>query len=153
MAFIKVERMQLPDFKKSTTNKIHANAFKTVGLVWHRELRLKRFTVRGGRELGFAERSKKYMRLKMKKLRHSRPLEFTGRSKAASGSKRLQTTRNSVRIIHPLVRAFNFKPKNSKVDMRKEFGTVSSPEIRKLEGVHAKRVEEQYQKQLTYQAN
>jgi len=145
--------MQLPDLRRATANKIHAKAFKSVGLEWHRNMRLKRFTVRGGRELGFAERSKKYMRLKRKKLRHSRPLEFTGRSKAASGSKRIQATRKSVRIIHPLVRAFNFKPKNSKVDMRKEFNTVSSPEIRKLEGVYASRVEEQYQRQLTYQAN
>lgn len=120
---------------KREFNSILRELYRELGEHWHRRFRPKHFTHRGFREYGYTHRSRQYQIRKQKRLGHNLPLVFSGRSRELSKSKRViaraANGRAHSRVTMP-VRAFNFRPRGSQVDMVKEFTTVSVQEVGKM---------------------
>jgi hypothetical protein len=123
----------------SQLNSVLRDGFEYIGKYWHRNFRAKKFTQAAYSEYGYTPRKRGYNRNKMQKLGHTRPLEFTGASKLLSENKTVTATKNGVKVAMP-VRAFNFRAKNSQVNMRKEFTTISQAEETKLNQVMEQQV-------------
>jgi hypothetical protein len=114
------------------------NAFKrallALGAYWHDAMAWKRFTQLGYSEYGFARRSPRYDKAKVRHLRHNNPLVRTGegRDEALHPSTvaRIRVTRDSVTI--PMPRKFNrYNPRGP--NMAEEVRAVSRAEIQILE--------------------
>lgn len=94
--------------------------FGVMGDAWHRYYRRTHFSTRASNKYGYAKRAKSYNRRKRRIFGHTIPLVLSGESRSLSETRKIKATKRSVTIRMP-VRAFNFKPKNSSVNMRKEF--------------------------------
>jgi len=126
--------------RRRVFNGFKKHAFFKAGVFWHRLLRPKHFTNRGATEYGYTPREgergsgrrfkNSYTAAKLKARGHTRPLVWSGQSLALSQQRRIYATSKGVRVTMP-VRAFNFRPKNSNVDMAREF-TAHTPAEREL---------------------
>lgn len=125
-------------------NELIADAYADIALFWHKHFRKRHFTHYGAALYGYAARSIGYLKLKRRKFGHNLPLVLTGTSRQLSESYQINATKNGVTLTMP-VRAFNFKTRNSRVDMRREFTTVAAIEQAELEARAQKRLEQKYQ--------
>lgn len=128
-------------------NQIVKDGLAANGEYWHKNYRRRHFHVRAFTYYSYAPRSRKYDRYKRKKLGHTHPLVFTGVSRNLSEGKTIRATPQKVDVIMP-TRAFNFRPKNSRVDMRREFTQINREEEheldRRLEAYAVKQLEGKY---------
>lgn len=108
---------------------------------WHAHMRPKHFTHEGAREYGYTPRQGErgsqhrfkgsYTQRKLQKFGHTRPLEFSGTSKALSANKNIKATSKGGRckINAP---ALNFKHPNSTIVMRDEMTRVTRAEASEI---------------------
>lgn len=92
----------------------------------------KRFTHAHARQAGYTPRKRGYEMRKLKRFGHTRPLEFSGRSRLRSRTFRVAATSNGVRLRYPRLRAFNFRNPNSAVDMRAEWEKLLPDELERV---------------------
>lgn len=133
MMFIEITENGYSGLRRSDRNALRRETWNGVGTEWHERYRNKHFTPAGFAEYGYTPRSKRYNARKKKVLGHTRPLEFTGESKERSKTFRVVATKNGARVVMNQVRAFNFRPLGGRIDMRKEFTTVSRNEVLTLQ--------------------
>lgn len=90
------------------------------------------YTPRAGERGSGKKFSRSYTARKLRFLKHTRPLEFTGEGKrqALNGTRLVYASRDKVRI--PLPRKFNFRNKKSKVRMADEIRAVTAAESKEL---------------------
>lgn len=129
---ISVEYDGVPRIGRREINREVKIAYKGMAETWHSQFRDKHFRATAFGEYGYTSRSRKYEAFKKRVAGHKRPLEFSGESRRLSRSKRIQATSKGASVVMP-VRAFNFRAKGSKVDMRREFTTVTDREQSTLE--------------------
>jgi hypothetical protein len=107
-------------------------------LYFHLTLREKRFTAEHARKAGYAPRKgqdkgqgsksfwKSYTGRKMKKFGHTRPLEFTGRTRKAMATANISATTKGATIRYPGARVFNYRNPLSDpaMNLNLEFRTI-----------------------------
>ena len=120
-------RGAVPKIALRERNRIYKESYAAVLTYWHRELRPKHFTLAGAAEYRYAPRSRKYEARKQRKVGHTRPLEFSGLSKALTSVRNVTSTSKGgrVRMNAP---ALNFKHPKSRVHARDELTRISVPE-------------------------
>lgn len=128
------KKNNLGGITRTDINNIIKEVYGDLAELWHREFRPKHFTHGAYTEYGYKARKTGYNKRKKEKL----PLVFSGTSRELSSTYRVVVTRNGSRVVMPLVKALNFKPPNSSINMRDEFTRTSNREIEKY-GVVARR--------------
>lgn len=103
-----------------------------MGEYWHKHFRLRHFHASAFQLYRYTPRSKKYQWRKLKKGLGNNPLVFKGVSRRLSEGKTIVATASKVDVIMA-TRAFNFKPKNSQVNMRDEFTQINDDEHKALD--------------------
>lgn len=123
-----IRESELVSWKASTVNRLLISEFAKLGRFWHRVIRQRHFKRGAFLRYGYTARSKTYVRIKKKRVRHSDPLRLSDETRRASEQHRVLATRKGVSVTYSSVRKLNFRPRGSKVNMRKEFETVSRKE-------------------------
>lgn len=120
--------------KKSDQRDMLKRQWVVVGELWHTKYRPQHFEESAlQRYPEYKPRARGYNQRKRKKLHHARPLVKSGRSVQLSEAvSRIAPTINSVTIAMP-IKAINFKPKGSSINMLEEFRAVSPAEDRSFE--------------------
>lgn len=123
-----------PGLLKKQIKPILKKGYKDIGDHWHQKMRPKHFTREGAREYGYTPRKgeagsgkafkSSYTGAKHRRFGHTLPLVFSGVSRQLSRLRDVRATSRGVRIVMTIP-AFNFKPKNSSIDMRQEMSRVS----------------------------
>lgn len=143
MLAVDVELTGIEGLTKKQVNDACKDALYALGLRWRRRYLPLHFGNAASTRYGYTPRAgergsgkkfdKSYTARKLRFLRHTRPLEFTGEGKrqALNGLSLVYATRDKVRI--PLPRKFNFRNKSSKVRMADEIRAVTPGEMRELE--------------------
>lgn len=116
-----------------------------MGEDWHKKFRRSHFSQRAYGKYNYTPRNRRYNRLKKRTLGHTLPLVKSGKSRQLSEQKKVFATYKGSRVTMP-VRAFNFKPKNSSIDMRKEFTSRTPDEQKELDRRATWRLEESVRK-------
>ncbi len=109
-----------------------AMSLNVAGQYWHTHFRKRHYHPIAFRIYRYTPRSKGYTARKWRKLKHANPLTFSGVSKRLSEFRKIKATHEKVDITMP-TRAFNFKPKGSRVNMRDEATQINDDEHRQLE--------------------
>lgn len=117
---------------KADTNRMLKQELHKLGRFYHANYAKKHYTRAGAREYNYTPRSRKYNYAKQRLLKHSIPLVFTGRTRELAKSKNVRATRKWVQVTMP-IRAVNFKPRNSRVNMREEVERVSENERKTIQ--------------------
>jgi hypothetical protein len=143
-----VERGATPGLLAKAHNEAAKEGWQETGRYWVANIRDKHFTQAGAREYGYTKRkgegmvrgSKAYKRSytgrKEARFGHTRPLEFSGKSRSLTRTARISGTAKgaTVRMNAP---ALNFKHPKSQIVMRDELTRISQPEARELSNVLA----------------
>lgn len=129
------ERGPTPRGMKKRLNAHKKASWFEAALYYHQELRDKRFTHAHARRAGYTQRKPGYNRRKLRnpKIGHTRPLEFSGRTRSAiRRESRIANTSNGARVRYPGARVFNFRNPKSSVNMLIEFTTVLPDEAQQI---------------------
>ena len=110
------------DINEAVRKELHG-----AGEYWHKHFRKRHFHSSAFTYYRYTPRKKKYQWRKMRKGVGNNPLVFTSVSKRLSQGKTIRATPSKVDVIMP-TRAFNFKAKGSKIDMRDEFTQINETE-------------------------
>lgn len=131
-------------------NDILRGSWLRVGVFWHRKLRPKHFTHRGAREYGYKPRGGQagsgrkfigsYTARKLRLKGHTRPLEFTGRSRKLTEIRDVRPTAKGVRVVLH-ANTFNLRASVNAPHMREEIARVSTTEQRWIERLLGRFVE------------
>ncbi len=136
-----------PKIVRRELNNVTREAARTMGQVWATRFREKHFTNAGAAEYGYTPRQgepgrphprgfrQSYTGRKLAKFGHTRPLEFTGESRARTRSPRIVATATKGQATVQVIMnapGFNRRYAGSPIDMRKELTTVSRGEAEKL---------------------
>ena len=97
------------------------------GEYWHKNFRKRHFHASAFQFYRYTPRSKKYQWRKLRRGLGNNPLVFTGVSKRLSEGKTIRATHEKVDVVMS-TRAFNFRAKNSQVNMRDEFTQINEAE-------------------------
>lgn len=134
-------RGAVPKIAAKRRNVIYKEGFTLALTFWHFQFRPKHFTHAGAREYKYTPRKGEsgsgrkfkgsYTARKLKQFGHTRPLEYSGTSKALSSQQNIKATSKGGRAI---IRApaLNFRHPNSEIRMRDEMTRVSDAERQKL---------------------
>jgi hypothetical protein len=126
-----------PKLAARQRNAVQKEAFAYALKFWHAKYRDKHFTNAGATEYGYTPRKGErgsgrrfkgsYTAYKLKKMGHTRPLEFSGRSRALAARENVTSTSKGgrARINAP---ALNFRNRFSQINMRDEMTRVSDAE-------------------------
>lgn len=124
-------------------------AWLPVGVLFHDKMRPKRFTAAHARVAKYAKRkgtnlpesskawkrstvAQKVRRSKSKNRDATEPLVFTGRTKQKTQIANITSTSKGVRVKYAGANTLNFRHPKSRVDMRREFTTLTRREIADL---------------------
>jgi hypothetical protein len=128
---------------KSKFNACARQAFREIGMYWHRALRPKHFTHRGATEYGYEPRQgergsaggrgfrRTYTGRKLHRYGHTRPLVYTGESERESKTARIVATSKRVRVRMKLPR-LNWRHESRTKTMREELTMISAAEEKRL---------------------
>jgi len=126
-----------PKMAARERNAIQKDAFIETLTYWHTHHRQKHFTNAGAVEYGYLPRSGdrgsrrkfvgSYTQRKLLKFGHTRPLEFSGASRALSANRNVKATSKTARCIISAP-ALNFRNPKSPIRMREEMTRVSPAE-------------------------
>lgn len=116
-------------------------AYRVIGKRWHLRNRKRHFTRRGAVMYRYAKRTRNYVRDKLRKHGHNRPLEFSGQSKRDSRTARITSTSKGTRVNMTLLRKLNYRHPKSRIRMAEEMRRVTGREARELQGVGNKDTE------------
>lgn len=119
-------------------NTIRRETLHAGGEYWHHEIRPRHFTNAGSREYNYAPRSGEpgsgrafkgsYTHRKLREFGHTRPLERTGESKAATARatiKATATAKGARVLVRMRAPKLNYKNPKSRIDARAELVRVS----------------------------
>jgi len=138
------ERGPTPRGMKRAYNNHSKAAWQSTGMLFHREMRDKRFTRAHGREAGYQKRQgeepgltraeffRSYTGRKLRKHSHMRPLEFSGETRRAIRTASISATSKGSRVRYPGARKFNFRRTSAAPKMADEFRKLLPDEIQKL---------------------
>lgn len=154
------ERGPTPRKLKSLVNQASKSSWLKVGVLFHEEMRQKRFTKAHGIRAGYAKRkgdnlafgSKGWKRStagqKFRKAKGSpNPLVFSGDSRDRSElGNSITATSNGVKVRYPGLRKLNFRHPKSRINMRKEFVTLLPSEIDRLAEHYDKTLDQELSK-------
>ena len=131
--------------EKSEVNKVLKESWLKAAKHFHAEMRDKRFTIEHARAAGYAPRKgdgktgkefwRSYQGRKQKKYGHQRPLEFTGKTRAAVRAYvSLSSTSKGGKAAYPGARVFNYKnPKSDPaMNLALEFRRITPAEAIEL---------------------
>lgn len=108
----------------------------STAVLFHAEMRDKRFTHAHARAAGYAKRSFKYEQRKLKVAGHTYPLVGFNKKKRRTRelvkAARISSTSNGARIAYPGARVFNFRNPKMKANMAIEFTTITQAEADQL---------------------
>ncbi|QDV87405.1 hypothetical protein [Planctomycetes bacterium TBK1r] len=134
-------------------------AYQETGDVFHRDHKDDRFTETHAKKAGFLPRSgsaldrlskdfrKSYTGRKLRLKGHTRPLEFTGKTRRSTESHRIDAVssiltdgdgKGEVQVSYPQAKGFNRKSRHTDIDMRDEFQRVTAAEQQQLGKVFKK---------------
>lgn len=129
------------ELAKRELNAILRAGYHQLGVYWVANFRAKHFTNAGATEYGYTPRKGErgsgrawkgsYTARKLKKFGHTRPLEWSGRSKERTRAARVQAysaNKKSRVEIRMNATALNFKAKGSTINMRDEMTRLSKQE-------------------------
>ena len=146
---VEVKLTGVEKLTKSQINRALKAANFGTGVYFRRNMLPDRFTVKGGRRLGYTRRSGEtdigyvrngsgrnkhtYAARKERHIGHNRPLELTGQGKreALATPQKVRVTRD--KIVIPLPRKYNLRNPKSKVRMGDEIRKVTPREAKQLE--------------------
>ncbi len=117
---------------KSVAAKMLKRTFRAIGTFWHTTMAPRHFLRSAFSEYGYTPRKRTYEKRKRRYLGHADPLTFTGQSKQLAQRRRVIATRKGARVNVP-VRAFNFRPKGSAVNMVREWRAISGQEEKRID--------------------
>ena len=103
---------------------------------FHATLRDNRFTHKHAREAGYGERKKSYTERKFRQHGHTYPLVFSGATRRKMATARISSTRDYGRASYRAARLLNFRHPASKLNLAKEFKTVTQREADNLSRVY-----------------
>lgn len=101
-------------------------------VLFHTEMRDKRFTHAHARAAGYAPRTFKYQQRKLKKWGHTYPLQWSGTTRRNVRAARISSTSNGARVAYAGARVFNFRNPKMKANMAIEFTTITQAEADQL---------------------
>lgn len=141
---VDVKLKGVESLKKKQVNDVLKAAMYALGLRWRRRYLPLHFGNAASRRYGYTPRAgergagrrqtfdRSYTGRKLKFLKHTRPLEFTGEGKrqALNGARLVYATRDKVRI--PLPTKFNWRHPKSRVRMADEIRAVTAGESKEL---------------------
>ncbi len=124
---------------RSHVNRAQKEAWAKGGEYWHLRLRAKHFTKAGAREYHYTprkgeagsgvpfktKRHESYLAYKLRRYKHTRPLEATGGLKRLSRMARITSTSKGVRVALSQANKANLRHPKSTINMREELTTVS----------------------------
>lgn len=140
-----IQNTEFVNWKASQINALLAHEYAKIGRYWHRVVRPRHFGRGAFQRYGYAPRRKGYIKRKKRLVGHARPLVLSGETEAASSQHRVMATRKGVTITYRGLRKLNFKPRNSEVNMRKEFETVSDTEFRQMSDIMSRSIDKKLQ--------
>lgn len=113
-------------------NAMKKSAWNAAGLLFHTDMRDQRFSQTHANQAGYARRSPKYIKRKQKRMGHSNPLQFSGRTRRAVRAARISATSNGAKVTYAGARVLNFRNPKSQVNAAVEFATITQAEADKL---------------------
>ena len=133
--------------QKTKFNDALAASYAAGGLYWQQKIMNRHFQSGAAQRYGYTPRkgeepgiSKKrfwasYTGRKLREKGHKRPLVYSGRSEVLMQIPKVVATATGGRVsakVYRFANAFNFRPKNSQVDMAREISTVLSGEVEEI---------------------
>lgn len=149
------ERGPTPRNFRKVQGECQKAAWLATAAYYHRNLRDKRFTPEHAIEAKYYQRkgeglpkgSKSYRRSytgrKERKFGHTRPLEFSGRTRDKVRIATLSSTRSGGRAAYPGANVFNFRHPKSRINMAIEFRRLTNSEGSELAGVFDRELDRQ----------
>lgn len=113
-------------------NGMKKTAWDETALLFHVDMRDKRFSKAHARAAGYAQRKHSYMMRKLKQKKHALPLVWSGRTRHAVREANISPTSKGVRIAYRGARALNFRNPKSQVRAAVEFTTITQAEATTL---------------------
>jgi hypothetical protein len=108
-------------------------AWDEAGLLFHVEMRDKRFSKAHARAAGYAPRKHSYTMRKLKlKPPHTNPLQWSGQTRKDVREASIAPTSNQVKVRYRGARALNFRNPKSQVRAAVEFTTITQAEANTL---------------------
>lgn len=136
--------------------------WQEVGTLFHGTMRDKRFTSPHAREAGYYLRKGESMAVGSKEFRrsytgkkfrlfgHTRPLEFTGKTRLALRSANISSFALKVQVKYSGARTLNLRNPKSRINMSEEFRRILPSEERELGQHFNSRFEERYKSIRNY---
>ena len=129
-------------FRKSMTA-AKRHGWKESAQYFHTDLREKRFTRQHARTAGYGRRSRRYVEQKKRRFGHMRPLEYTGDLRRRLRLGRIEGTTKLGRAKYPGGNKLNFRQRNSALNLRVEFTTLTRRETTRVARVFDGEVDRQ----------
>ena len=107
-------------------------AWDETGLLFHVDMRDKRFTKAHARAAGYAPRKHSYTMRKLKKMQHTLPLVWSGRTRRDVREANIVPNSKGCSVRYRGARALNFRNPKSQVRAAVEFTTVTQAEATTL---------------------
>jgi len=148
------ERAKVAMGLRNAFNAASKEAWRVTGNYFHENMRDDRFTPEHAIKAGYYKRKGQNYRPSMKvfgqyyygrkwlSAKHgggkgkANPLEFSGDTRRAVRTARIEATRYGVRVIYAGARVFNFRHPKSRIRMNEEFTRLTMDEQRKLAEVY-----------------
>ena len=131
----------VPDMPKRVYNDVQREAFRGMGVKWHRDYLMTHFTHAGATEYGYRPRQgdrqsptdrsfrRTYTGRKLRRYGHTYPLVLTGLSRAQARTRDVRATRTGVRVVLHMPPYFSFYRRlHGGTNMYEELSTISEPE-------------------------
>jgi hypothetical protein len=138
------EKGAVPRRFKAAHNAASKSAWYSTGLLFHTEMRDRRFTSEHGRKAGYKPRRgeeagisgkafwNSYTGQKLKKWHHRRPLEWSGGTRKAVRAAKISCTSTGAKVAYAGASKFNYRSKGSSINMAEEFRKIIPEEITQL---------------------
>ncbi|QDV87177.1 hypothetical protein [Planctomycetes bacterium TBK1r] len=142
------------------------NAYRKMGDTFHERLKDRRFTEKHAKEAGYLPRAgesfdraskefkQSYLGRKLKLKGHTRPLEFSGKTRQSTETHRVDAVSGiltdgdggEVQVKYPQARGLNRKSKFTDINMRDEFLRTTKAERKTLADVFEKALQDELRK-------
>lgn len=147
------DRGAVPRGMKKAFNAASKAAWRDTAEEFHRNYRDKRFTHDHAKEAGYAARKgellprdsrafrNSYTGRKLQLHGHTRPLEFSGRTRKAVKFARISATSKAGKAAYAGASVFNFRPPKSRIRMSEEFRRITRREASELAVFYDRRLD------------
>ncbi|MDM4015856.1 hypothetical protein [Roseiconus lacunae] len=135
-------RGAVPRKLKSITRQATKDGLLDAAVYFHTTLRDRRFTHAHARAAGYWQRKPSYLKQKKRKVGHTRPLEFSGKTRTLIKTQyRLSSTSNRGVAAYAGARTFNRRHRESSVNMRQDFERILPEEAEQFATIVDRRLE------------